>query len=426
MNPLNRHNPPSIERIAYHWPKFQEKDGIFQFQWPHFQSQWFQLLFQVPSGSSPALLEGICRLFREDRAFACHLEKLGFHLRAKHHYDFITIGLHFLQDGCAHLQDILQKLFNTPIFEATGKRIREKMLRDFQKGWAKPGWRGMALANAAFFGSLNYAFPSMGLPEAIKTLRNEAIYQGLQDLKKAPWKGIAIGCLAPQDLIPQDISKDEKPAQLNHQPKRLFSSLPGAVQGDICFIYPIPEETAYFPLLLCHTLLAGSFSSYLNLSLREEKGWTYGVQGILQRYRRASSYLITTAVQKEAVPHAIDEIQEQCKKLYQNPIPQEKLNRAKRIVIGKMLRALASPWDLADKVVQMLRLGEPLSWLEKFHLLTESINEEAVREVAYQILAKHEPTITLVGDPSIALEGFQRVDDLTQLLPPKKAHPKTR
>jgi len=49
-------------------------------------------------------------------------------------------------------------------------------------------------------------------------------------------------------------------------------------------------------LIVADTILAGIFTSRLNLSLRERRGWTYGVRSLLLDARQGGFWLIRTAV----------------------------------------------------------------------------------------------------------------------------------
>src|SRR5690606_3627481 len=58
-----------------------------------------------------------------------------------------------------------------------------------------------------------------------------------------------------------------------------FIDMPNAVQSEIRVQNTIDLKMAdadYFPVLVANQILGGSFGSYLNMNLREARGYTYG------------------------------------------------------------------------------------------------------------------------------------------------------
>ena len=72
----------------------------------------------------------------------------------------------------------------------------------------------------------------------------------------------------------------------------------------------------YFPALLANKVLGGSFRSYLNGSLREDKGYTYGAGSRIgadkyaSRFRAAAS--VRNAVTDSAIVVFIDQLLPAC------------------------------------------------------------------------------------------------------------------
>ena len=64
-------------------------------------------------------------------------------------------------------------------------------------------------------------------------------------------------------------------------PKILLVNLPGAPQSSILGgqLLPIDPRADIIPFDTANDVLGGTFLSRLNMDLREDKGWSYGVSG---------------------------------------------------------------------------------------------------------------------------------------------------
>ena len=72
-----------------------------------------------------------------------------------------------------------------------------------------------------------------------------------------------------------------------------FVDMPNAVQSEIAVQNVIElkmNDPEYFPALLANKVLGGSFRSYLNASLREDKGYTYGARSRIGADKYASRF----------------------------------------------------------------------------------------------------------------------------------------
>jgi zinc protease len=93
-------------------------------------------------------------------------------------------------------------------------------------------------------------------------------------------------------------------------PRLVLVDRPGAPQTAIAVVQP--SVAASHPdaarLELLAMALGGSFTSRLNQKLREERGWSYGVQAWFDEHRQVGAVVVQTAVSADATMLAIDDI----------------------------------------------------------------------------------------------------------------------
>lgn len=118
-----------------------------------------------------------------------------------------------------------------------------------------------------------------------------------------------------------------------------------------------------FPgLNLLNTVLGGYFGSRLMSSIREEKGYTYGIFSAIQNYRHASLFAIATEVNAKYTAEALQEIKHQMRRLCEEKISETELNTVKNYVYGSYLSNFDGPMQLAERFKKSAELGIPFSF----------------------------------------------------------------
>ncbi|MBR5435110.1 MAG: insulinase family protein [Bacteroidales bacterium] len=107
----------------------------------------------------------------------------------------------------------------------------------------------------------------------------------------------------------------------------------------------------YVPLQVLNTVLGGYFGSRLMSTVREEKGYTYGIGSGIISYENSGYFIITTRVGKEVVQPALDAIYHEIKRLRTETIPDDELNMVKTYMLSTIVRN----FDGALATSEMLR-----------------------------------------------------------------------
>ncbi|MBN2616078.1 MAG: insulinase family protein [Bacteroidales bacterium] len=113
----------------------------------------------------------------------------------------------------------------------------------------------------------------------------------------------------------------------------------------------------YPKLYLLNTILGGYFGSRLMSSLREDKGYTYGVYSSIENFKHGNSLTIATEVNAEHTVAALIEIEHQVELLSQHKIPDRELETVKNYLQGSFLRYFDGPFSLADQFLKSHSLG---------------------------------------------------------------------
>lgn len=116
--------------------------------------------------------------------------------------------------------------------------------------------------------------------------------------------------------------------------------------GKILFQKKHPD---YAKFLVVLEILGGYFGSRLMKNIREEKGYTYGIQAAIANFVNASYMVIGTDVKKSFTQATIEEIHKEIDTLQNVPVPREELETVKNYMLGTFQASITTPFSLADK-----------------------------------------------------------------------------
>lgn len=113
----------------------------------------------------------------------------------------------------------------------------------------------------------------------------------------------------------------------------------------------------YAGFLLLNTVLGGYFGSRLMSNIREEKGYTYGINSFNVTMPLTSFWCVATDVNKDYAQATIDETIKEIRLLQTELIPEEELKLVKNYVHGDLLRELDGVFSQADALKHKLNYG---------------------------------------------------------------------
>ena len=134
-------------------------------------------------------------------------------------------------------------------------------------------------------------------------------------------------------------------------------AVPGAVQTTLRVGRILPlrwDSVDYARFMLLTTLLGGYFGSRLMSNLREDKGYTYGIQAHTQIYRGVIVLYITTDVAASAADAAEEEIRRELQRLCDEPVGDDELAMVKTVLTGDFIRSVDGVFERSERLRSML------------------------------------------------------------------------
>ncbi len=144
----------------------------------------------------------------------------------------------------------------------------------------------------------------------------------------------------------------QRPFHLVEQPDAVQSSIR---IGRRLFTRTHPD---FIGMQILATTLGGYFGSRLMQSLREERGYTYGVMSAMVNFAEEGYLAIATQVGVETTQESIELIYEEIKRLREELIPEEELDMVRHIMVGEIMRILDGPFGVADVTIENILCGK--------------------------------------------------------------------
>jgi predicted Zn-dependent peptidase len=181
-------------------------------------------------------------------------------------------------------------------------------------------------------------------------------------------------------------------------------------QAHVCIgvrSYPLEHPDRY-ALQLLTTVLGGGMSSRLFTEVRERRGLAYYVFGFNNSYTDAGSLYAQAGVDINRIDDAVTTIVAELRKLAEEPVPAEELEKARNSAKGRFVLQLESPhgtilFGLRREVLEG-RAIEPADVLANL----DAVTVEDVQRVAQDVIARNALNLALIG-PFDDAERFEKL-----------------
>ncbi len=299
-------------------------------------------------------------------------ERLGADVSTSNSSDRSYAVLSALSPNLAPSLDILADVVRNPAFApAEVERVKAQTLTSIAQFQRDPTRVGQRVLPTVLFGANHpYGGPAGGDPKAIggftrsdlagfqqRWLRPDNvkifIVSSLPLSAVKPLLDARFGHWAP----PQQVAKGAKtftaPPPRPAAQRILLVDRKGAPQSSIVGgqIIPVDPRGDIIPLSTANEVLGGNFLSRLNMDLREDKGWSYGVSGRPSYFENSVSYVVSAPVQADKTGESLAELNAQISGfLTTQGVTSEELQRT----VAKNINELPGRFETSDAVLNAL------------------------------------------------------------------------
>ena len=380
------------------------------------------------------LLEGTAK--RSALELEVARERLAAQLSTGSGLETSTLHLNALKETLPDALDLLADVLLHPAFKREDvERVRGLMLTSLAAKKGNPG----ALASDDFarliWGDKNsWGLPGGGTPATVKAITAKDL-EHFHKTFYVPNNAVI--------TVSGDITPDEAVAALDKAigawkkgklPAKKAVAYPEAVARSIV-VTDVPTGTqsqvwtgwrgpkasdpGILPLMVANNILGGLFTSRLNLNLREEKAFSYGVRSTVALYRNVSTFSAAGGIIAQHTAEAVTEYEKELKRMKSDPITDEEVDRAKEAFIRSLPSQLETNDAVASAIATLVELGLPSDYYATLPARVRALQKaDIVAAVEKAIDNDHWPVV-VVGPKAQSFEALKAlgIGDVREVAP---------
>jgi len=328
--------------------------------------------------------------------------------------------------------DILADMLLNSTFPAAGlERLRGQRLVALTQARAQPG----SIANRVFprivFGS-NHPYGRLVTEESLKAITRDdivafhkAYYQPgralitvVGDTTSSAVKPVIEKALAAWTKGGERPTFNYPAVSEPRQTTIFLVDKPGAAQSTFAIGRPGPPRSTpdYYALQVMNTILGGMFQSRLNANIREEKGYSYGVNSNFAYGKGPGAFRAGGDIVTAKSDAALVEFMKELRGIVgSRPITDEELTTAKDALIQRLPATFASVSSINSAITTLWTQRLPDDYYQQYANRVAAITKDDVLRVAKQYVTVDNLAVVIVGDRSV-IEGPLKATGLAPIV----------
>lgn len=371
---------------------------------------WFQKQVLVASCANEMLMEGTNTL--TSRQIAEKLDFYGAFIHTQPTKDFGNVSLYTLRKYLPETIAILKDIVINPVYEQNElTTFLNKRKQNFQVELGKVNNIARREFNEQLFGTQHPYGQKAELADYSNVNRNNVVEFHKAHYHPGNCRIIISGKVSDSDIELLNKTLGDKNWQSNDRSS--FNSLnidpvknsekiilkEGATQSAIRLgkLVINRDHPDYFNLDIVNTILGGYFGSRLMKTIREEKGYTYGINSVLVSLKNACYFVILTEVNAEVTKNAVSDILFEIKKLRTEKVSIKELELVKNYMLGHLLRSFDGVFEISSNIRNLIDLNLDVDFYNRMINAIKNITPIEVMDIANKYLHEDSLVKTIVG-----------------------------
>ena len=379
--------------------------------------------------SARALSEGTQRYAGVELIEAA--ERLGATLHAEASWDGFAASIDVAGSRLRLALELLDELVERPTFPAEDvARLRDERLNDLMQMRAEPRRRvEYAFSQTIYTSASPYARLAGGDEATVEKLDRDALMAAHRAVLEPANGALVVGgdllgldvprivedvfgslAAAPASgsVAPAPVSTPISDSALDRTVVRLYNR-PGSVQSEVRIGHVgLPRRVPDFHAVqVMGAILGGLFNSRLQLNLREQKGYTYGVGAGFDMRRGAGPFAVRTAVHTAVTAPAITEALAELRRIRETPVAADELAVARDYLMGVFPLRFETPGAVVAAVGGLFASDLPDDELARYRGLVEAVSIADVQQAAQDHIHPDRIAIVLVGDAAAVVDDLK-------------------
>lgn len=351
------------------------------------------------------------------------LERLGSSVSVFSNDEHIGISIYALEKNLDATVKLVQDIIYSPRFdEADFEREKKKTIEAINNQATQPG----VIANNVFrkqvYGEGDIrGIPSVGTLETVEGLTLEDVRMYHEAAVKNPPSLVVVGDITKAEGVKAFSFLDNFTGAQPAIPaltansitnKYYFINRPKAAQSEIRVGFlglPYDATGEYFKASVMNYPFGGAFNSRINLNLREDKGYTYGVRGFFQGSSYPGPYVISTGVRTDATDSSLTEILNELSLYSSKGMTDDELRFTRSSLGQSEALDYETPWKKAGFLNRLQKYNLPADYPKQQQKILESVNTTDLNKMTNRYLNPDNMIVVIVGDKEVTLEPLKKM-----------------
>jgi zinc protease len=358
------------------------------------------------------------------------LANLGTNLSAFSDLDTSRVSVSALKSKLDESLGIFADVVLNPSFpEKEFKRIQKQTLDGIEQEKADPQSIALRLMPGLIYGkdhAYGQPFTGSGTPQAVSSLSQTDVVKFHQNwFKPNNATIVVVGDTTLSEIVPK-LEKLLKDWKQGETPKKNLPSVaqkdkpvvyivdrPGSLQsiivaGQVALPKANPDELAINTM---NNILGGVFTSRLNLNLREDKHWSYGVFSFLADAQGQRPFLSISPVQTDKTKESIIEVAKELKQVLDTkPITQEEFVKDQTNQVLELPGSWETNGRVLNSILNIVRYGYPDDYYKKYANEVRNLKLDQVNAAARKVIQPDKLVWLIVGDRSKIETGIRELN----------------
>jgi predicted Zn-dependent peptidase len=288
-----------------------------------------------------------------------HFDYYGSYFNRACYNETATLSLHTLSKYLKELLPMVRELITDSVLPQEELDIyRQNMKQRLKVNLRKNDFVAGRLIDVYLFGE-QHPYGKFSKAEDFDALQREQLLEFYRNYYQNGQLIIFAAGKLPADLEQQlneqfgDLPAQKRPTPVHAITPAIektyrITNDPDGVQGSIRMARPFPSRhhPDFIRTQVLNTLFGGFFGSRLMLNIREDKGYTYGIQSYLVNHLQESAWMISTEAGRDVAEAAIEEVKKEMNLLRNEKVDEEELLLVKNYMMGGLLAELDGPFQI--------------------------------------------------------------------------------
>jgi len=363
-----------------------------------------------------ASLMGEATTQRSAAEFAEALGRIGASISVSPGQYETTVTLNTLAKHLDEAMPLMMERITQPAFtEEDFARVKQQTIEGLQQQRKTPAGLASRALGAVMRGADHpLSFPTAGLPDTVASITLEDVKAYYAAHFPQHLTGVTVSTSLPEEDI---VAALDPLAQLEvTEPiQPAIALLTPEIQGRTVFL--VNKEGAaqsslrtgqhalaydalgdFYRATLANFPLGGSFSSRINLNLREDKGYTYGARSYLVGEPDGGAHIFSSEVKKDATADALREVLTELEDYDANGMTEDEFAFMRSAIGQQDALNYETPGAKLGLLNNILRYDLPLDYRTQQNAILQETDRETLNQIMSETLEPENLNIVVVGD----------------------------